>query len=140
MLIELLVVLAILALAASLALPFLRRDSGAAEAKAAARILVADLRWLRQQALGSGRETALTLDLDARQYRRSVDDLVREFPAAVRFSHRPANPADRDGPAVIRFFSDGGSDGGEIVLAYGARRHSVRVLWPFGRIEAGDGS
>jgi general secretion pathway protein H len=128
--IELLVVLVIVGLIVHLAPPVMQRNMAHAEAKAVARTLVADLRWLREYAIATRRESRLMVDADARKYARTGDRDARALPRDVRFKLSPSSD-DRD---EILFFPDGTSSGGLIEFVSGPHLYRVEVSWPFGRV------
>ena len=132
-LIELLVVLFVVAAVALLALPRSSRSIDDARLKAGVRMLAADLRWLRQQAIAVQQETSLTLDVAGGRYRRSTDAAPRALPADLRLHYAPALATA--GLPVIRFHPDGTSSGGRIDLLGGGRAFHIAVSWPFGRVQ-----
>jgi len=134
-LIEMLIGLTLVALLLTISVPLISGDSEDARAQTAARVLAADLRWLRQEAIARGRETALLVDLAAKRYRREADGIERALPSGFSLSF--ASLGDREvGEATrIRFRADGTSTGGRVEMARGARRYAVEVSWPLGRIQ-----
>ncbi len=122
-LVELLVVLAIIALLAAGAMPMLSTARPGLTAKAAARAVAEDLIAMRQEAIDRGAVQRFLLN-----------------PAAGRYGARHAVPKgvvlSFAGPArnEIDFYPDGGSNGGTIFVAVGASRHRVSALWPSGRV------
>jgi len=135
-LLELLIVLTIVALFTTWLSTTVHRDVDDAAVRAATRVLAADLRWLRQQAVSLRQETGLVLDLRGKRYVRTADRLERTLPANadVRFSALAERSADE--ASAIRFFPDGTSTGGAVELIHGAKVYRVSVSWPFGRVEA----
>jgi general secretion pathway protein H len=135
-LLELLVVLTIMGLALAAIVPGSARNADDARAKAAARVLAADLRAARQHAIASGRMVELRFDLDRRRYSAVSDGAIRDLPDSVAIRFTPTAAHGAWAAAVIRFFPDGTSSGGAVDLVQGARSHGVTVSWPFGRIQA----
>jgi general secretion pathway protein H len=135
-LLELLVVLTIVA--GMLAIVPLVSERGAknAEIDAAARVLVADLRWLRQAAIRERHETTLMVGADGARYLRSGDAGFRPLPQGIAIEHKPLASigAQREGPAIV-FYPDGTTSGGELALRSAGQSLIVHVAWPFGRIE-----
>ena len=106
------------------------------ELKSAARQLAAGLRLARSEALATRRETLR---------RRSTSSGGRSGSTATRASI--ALPRDvelklftaqsdlvDDKVGAIRFFPDGGSNGGRVTLAAGERKYEVDVDWLTGRV------
>lgn len=136
-LVELLVVLALLALAYGMAAPSLGRAIGSGEMHVAARELAAALREARAAAVGGGRAVRFVVDGAAGAYgtgqqRRAVPrgiEIAAEVPDSRRLSARVA---------AIDFFPDGASTGGRVVLAQrgGGASVAVAVDWLTGRVGA----
>ena len=135
-LLEMLVVLMIMAIVAGLVLPVFR-GSGVStlELRAAARELAAGLRTARSEAVTQRRETFLVVDLEGRRFK--VDQSTREhaLPSRVELKLFTAqNDLVNEKVGAIRFFPDGGSNGGRITVASGERKYDVDVDWLTGRI------
>src|ERR1700756_5268672 len=81
-LLELLIVLALLALVAGMVLPTFGNGAPTSELKSAARQLAAGLRIARSEAVTEKRETFLTLDLEGRRFK--IDREAREYPLPSR--------------------------------------------------------
>lgn len=133
-LVEMLVVLAVLALVMALLPPLLEGGQGRAELAAAARELAESLRETRSLALRDGRTESFAVDGGAGTFRAGAVGRLRHLPAGVHLSlDRPGG----DAPAMageIRFFADGSSSGGGLLLAQGGRRSHVAVDWLTGRV------
>ena len=135
-LIEILVVLSIMAIGAALVVPMV---SGAGvstgDLKAAARQLAAGLRLARSEAITERHETVLTLDLEKRSFRVAKSPREVALPQKVElklFTAQSDLVSERQGS--IRFFPDGGSNGGRITVASGERKYEVDVDWLTGRV------
>ena len=130
-LIELMVVLLILGAATSLALPHLESFLPQIRFKQTAREVVLALREAQRQAIRSGLQTSVELDLGHRLLRGPGNGALTLDP---RFSLQltSASP-DEGGVRRIDFFPDGTSTGGRLSLAYGARHYRVTVDWALGR-------
>jgi general secretion pathway protein H len=134
-LLELLVVLSIMAIVAAVAGPYLAGGVSGAELKGAARQVAAGLRLARSEALSTRRETRLVLDLERHSFR--VEGDAREHPlpkdAGLKlFTAQNDLVSDRVG--AIRFYPDGGSNGGRVTIASGERKYEVDVDWLTGRV------
>lgn len=134
-LIELMVVLAVLALLLTVAVPFFPKALPGAEIKGAARELAAGLRTARSRAITLNREVGFTLDVEGRRFAVNEVGEARELPPDVEISFVTARSELLDETTgVIRFFPDGSSTGGRVSLAHGARGYHVDVDWLTGRI------
>jgi general secretion pathway protein H len=134
-LLELLIVLAILALVAGMVLPTFGNGVPTSELKSAARQLAAGLRMARSEAVGQKRETFLTVDLEGRRFK--IDREPREYPLPPRIGLKlftAQNDIVNEKVGAIRFFPDGGSNGGRITVAAGERKFEVDVDWLTGRV------
>jgi general secretion pathway protein H len=133
-LIELLVVLAIMALVSAIAIPIFTGTSNA-EMRGAARQLASGLRLARSEAVSQRRETFLVIDLAGRRFK--VDRHVEEHPlprnVELKLFTAQKDLVD-DKVGSIRFYPDGGSNGGRITLGSGERKYEVDVDWLTGRV------
>jgi general secretion pathway protein H len=139
-LLELLVVLTIMAIAAAFVYPmFSGTGASTGELKSAARQIAAGLRAARSEALATRQETRLVLDLEQRSFRIDRDAYVHPLPKVIEmklFTAQSDLVNDRVG--AIRFFADGGSNGGRVTLASGARKYDIDVDWLTGRVAIRD--
>ncbi len=110
------------------------------ELKSAARQVAAGLRVARSEALATRRETRVVLDLEHRTFRIDRD---RERSRAARSAlelklFTAQSDLVNDKVGAIRFFADGGSNGGRVTLAAGARKYDVDIDWLTGRVAIQD--
>ena len=133
-LLEVVVVLAVLALGLGLLAARGPPRSPALEIRAAAGELAQALRLARARAIAGNRPVALTLDLARRSWR--VDGAPeRALPPAFALSIRAAGTETLGGRlGAIRFAPDGSSTGGWIEISDGHRRMSLGVDWLSGRV------
>ncbi len=135
-LLEMLLVLMLIGLMATMTAVSMRRGLAGARIQAAAGQLAAALRDSRLQAVAGGRSVDFMLDLDRRRYgigSRTTTGL----PAGLSLSMRYAVVTTRGLPGHqgrIRFFPDGSSSGGLIVLRQGRRQWQVDVSWLTGTV------
>lgn len=134
-LIELLLVLALMALLATVALPMLGPGVSTTAMKGAARELAAGLRQARGEAMATRRETLVWIDLDGRRFVVGEAPQARALPRGVELKLYTAQ-MDLVSEKVggIRFYPDGGSNGGRVTLAAGERKFEVDVDWLTGRV------
>lgn len=133
-LVELLVVLAVLALVLTLLPPLLEGNQARAELTAAAREVAAALRETRGLALRDGRVESFAVDGRAGTFRAGASGRLHHLPAGLRLSLDPPAGGAAAAQGVIRFFADGSSTGGGLALTQGGRRSHVAVDWLTGRV------
>ena len=134
-LLELLVVLSLMALIAAMAVPYFSGGVSTSELRGAAREVAAGLRYARSGAVASRQETRLVLDLEQRSFRVDGDQRSHALPKAVELKLFTAQRDLIDAKSgAIRFFPDGGSNGGRVTIAAGERKYEVDVDWLTGRV------
>jgi len=134
-LLELLVVLAIMALATTLVMPMLGPGVSTADLRASARQLASGMRLARSEAMASRQDTFVTIDLEGRRFRVGADPRPHPLPKDIEielFTAQKDLVDDKVG--AIRFYADGGSNGGRVTLAAGERKFEVDVDWLTGRV------
>jgi general secretion pathway protein H len=132
---ELLIVLSIMALAAAIVVPMLGSGVSNTELRGAARQLASGLRLARSEAVAQRRETFLVLDVAGRRFKVDRDPQEHALPRGVElklFTAQKDLVDDKVGS--IRFFPDGGSNGGRITVGAGERKYEVDVDWLTGRV------
>jgi general secretion pathway protein H len=134
---ELLVVLALLALAGAVALPQLARPSDGVRLQAAARELLGALRLTRASAIARNTALALVVDVDERAFESPVVPR-RSLSPDIALRLTVAEP-ERASPARggIRFFADGSSTGGDLLLRLRDQEARICVSWLTGKPEEG---
>ena len=138
-LLEILIVLALMAIATAFVFPMFGGPVSTSELRASARSLAAGLRLARSEAVSRRRETFLTLDVEGKRFK--VDDDPREHTLPKRVELRlftAQNDLVGDKVGAIRFYPDGGSNGGRITVAAGTRKFDVDVDWLTGRVAITD--
>jgi len=132
-LIELLIVLALMALLVGLA-PGLLPGRARSEVAAAARATAAALRETRSTAIADDRTETFVADVGKGGFRLGNGE-IRRWPSSLQVSL-----VDRAAPEGIRFFPDGSSSGGGVVLRRGVWRYEVSVDWLTGRVSIAETS
>ncbi len=93
------------------------------------------LRLARSEAVSQRRETFLVIDLAGRRFK--VDQDAQEYPlprnVELKLFTAQKDLVD-DKVGSIRFYPDGGSNGGRITLGTGDRKYEVDVDWLTGRV------
>ena len=134
-LLELLIVLSIMAVLAALVVPRFSGGVSTSELKGATREIAAGLRLARNEALSTRKETRLLLDLEQRVFRVEPDPRVHALPKQIDLKlYTAQSDLLSDKVGAIRFFPDGGSNGGRVTLAVGERKYNVDIDWLTGRV------
>jgi general secretion pathway protein H len=134
-LLEILLVLVILAIAASLIVPALVKPAGT-QLRTAAGSVAAGLRLARNAAVDSHEDVQFVVHLDRKVFVVGSSARERKFPeemAVSVFTARSEVLGERR--AAIRFFADGSSTGGRITLTQGERRYYIDVDWMTGQVQ-----
>ena len=134
-LLELLVVLAIATLILVATPPLISTAIPGVELKAAARRVAAGLRLAREEAIRKGHDVAFTMDLENHTFK--VDGPFREadLPEGLELKLEAAETEMRsDSVGGIRFYPDGSSTGGRVILAREDRGYQVGVQWLTGHV------
>ena len=130
-LLEMLVVLAILALLSAVALPRLRLNEGA-RLRATAHALIVDLRLCRDEAIRRGSPTRLVVTENG--YRLLPSGRAKALPGGIELVATPVpDMLVGDATDAIRFFPDGTSTGGAFVLQQGTAQFHIVVRGIDGR-------
>lgn len=135
-LLEMVCVLAIIALLAAVLLPFIPRETSRARLQAyalqAATLLKAD----RDAAIRRNIMVATLVDAGGRAIRSGASQAALRIPQDVRFDAvLPQSCQRRAALSTIRFFANGTSCGGSIALSRLDASYEVRVNWLTGRVE-----
>ena len=135
-LLELLIVLAIMAAVAGLVVPTLGGGGVSnVELRSAARKLASGLRLARSEAVTQRRQTFLVLDVAERRFKIDRDPQEHKLPRGIELKLFTAQKDLVDEKiGSIRFYPDGGSNGGRITVGAGERKYDVDVDWLTGRV------
>ncbi len=133
-LIEILAVVALIALAMTLVAVTVGDGLSGARVKAASRDLVAALRYTRGQAIVKRESQAMAIDVDGRRYRAPGRKWV-ELPRNMVMQLETARTEmEAEGIGRIRFFPDGASTGGNVELELGEAVWRIEVNWLTGEV------
>ncbi len=134
-LLELLVVMAILALVIAVVPSFFSGSKARTEVRSAAHTVAAALRETRSRAITYNHSETFTIDVEARIFRSGSAGAVRGLPEGLNVVLYTAT-SERVGQAVgnIRFFPDGSSVGGGVRLSNGKNQYVVLVDWLTGSV------
>lgn len=128
-LVELIVVMVIIALMMGLVGTSISRSVSSAEARAATRKLVANLRYTRTKAIVDKQEKTFTVDIENRSYTAPGRKQIT-LPEGVELTLTTArSEMTAENVGGIRFFPDGGSTGGHIEMYVNGREYRVDVAW-----------
>lgn len=134
-LIELVAVLALIAIVVTTLAFGLSRGLQGTKVRAASRDVAAAMRYTRGQAIIKREERSLQFNLDDKSYTapgRATVKLPEEMDLHLLTARGELAEGERSGG--IRFFPDGSSTGGRVRLVSGAREWVVNVAWLTGEI------
>jgi general secretion pathway protein H len=133
------VVLVIMVLVYTLAVPVFSTLVPGIELKSATRQVSAGLRKARSQAVTKKQEFTLILDVEQKQFRLTGDDKSYRLPSNLDLNLKTAR-REQISPHIgaIRFYPDGSSTGGSITLASGDVAYIVDVNWLTGQVQIVD--
>ncbi len=133
-LIEIIAVVALVALATTVVLLSTTTGLEAARTRAASKELVTALRYTRTQAIVKRESQALTIDVENRTYEapgRAPVELPRQLELKLLTA---AQEQVDDQVGRIRFFPDGASTGGHVELIHGDARWRIDINWLTGEV------
>lgn len=128
-LVELLVVLAILAVAFAIVTPSVTRAIGAVGPSSVADDLAVALREARATAVVSASPIRFTLDATARRWK--AGEREGSWPSGIAVQMEAAPQSE----GAIVFYPDGAASGGRLVVGTGPARHILSVDWLTGRVQ-----
>ncbi|MFK2878323.1 GspH/FimT family pseudopilin [Rhodanobacter hydrolyticus] len=137
-LLEMLVVILLIGIAAAAVSVSVTQGLASARINAASGEIAAALRATRAQAIVQGKQQYFDVDLRNDTYSDAKRKDVR-LPAGLKLSITSAledRPNDYTGR--IRFFPDGSSTGGHIILTSGRRQWRINVSWLTGQVAVVD--
>ena len=135
-LLEMILVLALVALASLLAAAAMTGGYDGMRLRSAAREVAAQLRFTRAQAIATGEPQRFTLDPSAHRWtapKARSGELPRQLDLAF-VGAREVQPSAGEGAIV--FFADGASTGGRVRLALDDAAWDVEVAWLTGEVRA----
>lgn len=134
-----LVVVALIALAATVVSVSVGSGLSGARVKAASRDLVAALRYTRGQAIVKHEQKTLSVDVEQRRYRAPGKSWV-ELPKDMTMKLFTArSELEEEGVGRIRFFPDGSSTGGHIDLLKDSAMWRIEIMWLTGDVKLREG-
>ncbi|MSR17278.1 MAG: type II secretion system protein GspH [Methylococcaceae bacterium] len=133
-LLELIVVLAIVALGyGAVAVNFSAGNDDMA-LKAVARDLTSGLRYVRSQAMLSHKTATLDFNLSNNSYSLTGQKKIYTLPENIDVTINTAKDELHDGVAQLRFFPDGSSIGGRVTLEKKSHIQKININWLTGHV------
>ena len=133
-LLEVLLVVAIIAIASVLAAAVIRGSSPGIQLRAQAKEIAAQLRYTRAHAIATGQAQRFTLDPRAHAW-TAPGDRDGQIPDSMDVSFIGAREVQpREGEGAILFFPDGASTGGRVQLSAKRAAMNVDVTWLTGEV------
>ena len=132
--IEMIVVIVLIGIVASVVAFSFAKSLDSAKVQAASRDLVAALRYTRGQAIVKGEEKVLMLDLEKMTWQapgKGERELPKNMILRLTTAQKELTSENSGG---IRFFPDGSSTGGNIAVVLGKREWRINVGWLTGEI------
>lgn len=134
-LLELMIVLMIMAIIAALVVPMFGGGVSNTQLRSAARQLASGLRLARSEAVAQRRETFLVVDVAERRFKVDRNPQEHALPRDVELKlYTAQKDLVDDKIGSIRFYPDGGSNGGRITVGSGERKYEIDVDWLTGRV------
>jgi len=132
---EILVVMAVLAMAMTAIASHYRSPSAGTVLKTAAATMASRIRDMRSAAIATGSERVVSVDVDGRSLSFGDGRASLQLDPTLSLSVTAAD-SERRGPskAGIRFFPNGSSTGATIQLRSERQKYEVRVNWLTGRV------
>lgn len=134
-LVELLVVLALIAIISAVAYPDFSRPRSSAEPKTAALRIAATLRDQRALAILRNANSQVTYDAELRRFSTLEGRPIESIPSDISVSFEAAKRRNSNTSNIaLIFFPDGSSSGGTITLSSGTVEQRVTIDWLTGAI------
>jgi general secretion pathway protein H len=138
-LIEIVVVLAVMALIMAMAMPMLTGAQSRENLQASARTIAAALRSSRNRAMTDGHAEIFVVDTAHNLFRPAGSRTAQRIPSDVRMLLTTTTDDRIDATTgSIRFFADGSATGGAVRLSNGKASLDVLVDWLTGYITIGN--
>lgn len=132
-LIELIVVLAVMALLLAAVPVIMSGGLAGVSLKAEAREMAAALRQAHGRAIATNEEVAFNIDVESGRYAVTPGGRAGTLPEGVEARVLPESAA-----GAIVFFPDGGSTGGSVTISKDRIRYEVRIDWLTGQVSVAD--
>lgn len=134
-LIEVMAVIAILAVVIGVVIVRIPASRGTAELASLSHTIASELRNARADAMSAGSERTVVFDTSAHKVLSEQRGRTIEIAPDITLHATAAASERRSGSQVaIRFFANGSSTGGALKLERGQKAHEVRINWLSGRV------
>ncbi|MBT7410661.1 MAG: prepilin-type N-terminal cleavage/methylation domain-containing protein [Methylococcales bacterium] len=134
-LIELLVVLVIAAMLLTTVPPMFSSGVSSSELKGTARSLAAALRSARSRSITTQKPTQLIINVEQKFFTVPGKDKQYKLPKDMEIKLKIAGSEQQDNETgSFRFFPDGSSTGGRVVIAYDERKYQIDIDWLTGDV------
>ena len=130
-LVEMLVVLALIALAITISLPYATKTGDARKLESLSSTIIAELRMSRAKAIAQNRKVSLAVDLNERTINSSPPITI---PASININLLTVQGQTPSNQFGFNFYPDGAASGGKIVLTLEERKQEIDVNWLTGAI------
>ncbi len=135
-LIEMIVVIVLVAIMATVVVSNIGAGSATATLNGAAREISSALRYARGHALTHSKETSFTFNLKDNSYQVTHKNKKYNISGDIEVTLDVAqSQVSEDEVGAIRFFPDGSSTGGRVTLEMGENKRQVDVNWLTGQAE-----
>ena len=131
---EMLIVIAIVAAAMALSLPYSLKSGSARRLDAAAATIAARLRETRSLAISANAPRALTVDLDGNRLSREDAGILSTLPDSIRLTLMTADNLIVEHQGSFGFFANGGATGGTLLLTDDVMTRRIAINWLTGAI------
>jgi general secretion pathway protein H len=129
-LVEMLVVLAIMAVMLTMSLPYVKGSGDARILDAVAQTMAARLRNEQASAVSTNTERSIEIDLK----NMAMLNPFYKLPAGIALHIETAENQIDEGSASFRFFADGGSTGGKIQISKATMKREIDINWLNGAV------
>jgi general secretion pathway protein H len=136
-LVELMVVLAIVALSATMLLPFAANRQPADDLRSVADQVAQAFRQAQNEARLANKSSRVVIDMKARELRFGAQTVA--FPSAVTVTATSARSRSGAATAAYVFFPTGETTGGSVVLQQGKEHQRIALNWLTGDIQVSTG-
>ena len=133
-LLELMIVLGIMVLGFGAVAVNMSAGNDSMTLKAATRDLASGLRYTRSQAMISHTQATLNFDLTQNSYTLAGQTKIHAIATDIDVTVSTAKEDLSDGVAKLRFFPDGSSTGGRIILEKNKLSQEININWLTGQV------
>jgi general secretion pathway protein H len=133
-LVEMLVVLALIAFAMTISLPYATKSGEARKLEALTSTIIAELRLTRARAIAQNSRYSLAIDLKNRKINSSPPIII---PTTVKVELLTVQGQTQANLMSFDFYPDGAASGGKIILAIEGNAREIDVNWLTGAVVPG---